>query len=59
MGELTKMQNNVLAAIKSMIRRDRRWLPLSVLNSFDGRTVRALHRRGFIEINADYGVRPL
>jgi hypothetical protein len=54
---MTANQANVLAALKGQITSKRRWLSLAVLASYDGRTVRALHRAGLIEINPDYGVR--
>lgn len=54
---MTKQQANVLAALKQMNGKKRPWLPLTVLESYDGRTVSALVRRGLIEINLEYGVR--
>jgi len=54
---MSKTQDNVLEALKGLIRKDRPWLPLSVLNSFDGRAVNALMSSGKIEVNLDYGVR--
>lgn len=56
---MTKQQENVLAAIKQQISRKRPWLPLSVLDSYDGRTINALQARGAIEIDLEYGVRPV
>ena len=49
-------QENVLAALRSMMK-GRRWLPLNTLESYDGRAVAALQRRGLIEVNLEYGVR--
>jgi len=56
---MTKNQANVLAAIKQMTTTKKPWLPLSALDCYDGRTVSSLVRRGKIEINLEYGVRPI
>lgn len=56
---MTRNQANVLAAIKQAVNRKCPWLPLSVLECYDGRTIAALLRKGLIEINFDYGVRPV
>jgi hypothetical protein len=55
---MSTQQENVLAAIRSMVTRKRPWLPLTILDNYDGRTVSALQRRGLIEVDLEYGVRP-
>jgi len=54
---MTDAQKNILAALSDMTKKGKAWLPLSVLDSFDSRSVAALSRAGKIEINFDYGVR--
>jgi len=54
---MAEAQKNILAALSDMTRKGKAWLPLSVLDNFDGRSVAALSRAGKIEINLDYGVR--
>jgi len=58
-SNLTNAQANVLAAIGELITAKRRWVSLTALQCFDGRTVRSLWKRGLIEINAEYGARVL
>jgi len=54
---MTDAQNNVLESLKSLSTKGRVWLPLSVLESFDGRTINALLNAGKIRIDFEYGVK--
>jgi hypothetical protein len=54
--KLTAAQFNVLEALRSQHTRGRFWLPHSVLESYDGRTINALVRRGLLRIE-EVGVR--
>lgn len=49
-------QANVLAAIKQVAKP---WAPLSALECYDGRTIASLMGRGLIEVDFNYGVRPV
>lgn len=57
MKTLTDNQQNVYAALRGMIRRDRPWLRHDVLASYDGRTIAALMRHGLLEVDLQYGIR--
>lgn len=54
---MTKAQANILASIRSQLSAKRRWLPVSVLASYDGRSLAGLVRTGAVEVSFDYGVR--
>ncbi len=53
---MTQQMQNVLSALRQIMR-GRRWAPVRLLDSYDGRTIRALVRRGAVEIDGEYGWR--
>lgn len=57
MANLTAAQANVLAALKGLHTRNRRWISEANLSCFDGRTVRSLVRKGLVEIDGEHGAR--
>lgn len=54
---MTTAQLNIITSIRSQLSAKRRWLPMSVLAAYDGRSLAGLVRSGSIEVNLDYGVR--
>jgi len=56
---MTEAQQNVYEALVDMTRKDRKWLPHSVLEAYNANTVAALVRQGLLEVDLEYGVRVL
>lgn len=54
---MTKAQTNILASIRSQITTRRRWLPVSVLDCYDGRSMAGLVRKGLVDVDLENGVR--
>ncbi len=57
--KMTEAQESAYTTMKRRVSKKRPWLPMSALPSYDGRTVKALVRRGMVEIDKELGFRPV
>jgi len=57
--KITEAQESAYTTMKRRVSKKRPWLPMSALPSYNLGTVKALVRRGMVEIDEELGFRPI